>query len=1312
MKKAKNYFVLFYLSVISSVGQVTFQFEQVTPSSGLSSNRVFMTIEDALGFIWIATDRGIDRFDGNQIKNYSLDRIEEIRRLNFVELFLAIDAKGKIWALSNGGILQYFDEDQDAFVYYDQLGSGESGSLYVSTFYIDHEDRFLIGTFNGVTAYHIGDKRSEALAVVSGTVASITQDTRHTYYIGSREGIFLFDEHLNFIKNLRSETSEEWPVSRRIDALYLQESEDRLWIGTSENGLYYWNLRHSDLEKAPNQLGEVNVPIRSITPIDGGKLLIGSDGAGVFQLDAVEMKVNASYILDADDPNSISSNSIYHIFENSQGVIFISSYRGGLNVVNPFKQNFRLLSHQPGQANSLQNNVILSILESANGVISFGTDQGISQWTKSTNQWRHFKVSRKAEDLRSPVVLAQDIDQNGTHWAASFNYSLSQKPATEDRFQVADMRDKSLSELRIKSLLAHSGGKLLFGSTSNGLWAVSEEGIRQYNIREPLVLAEYSPTKALIGNRNGLSMLDLTYDEVRPIDEAFLDDTLTNKVVVTLLIDNQQRVWAGTTDNGIFRIDFVKNEVAHFTTANGLPTNAIFSIIQDNDGQVWAATGYGISRIKGNEIENFYKSDGVPEIDFNRNAGQLDAEGLIYFGTNQGAIYFDPKEINYSKADKKLILTEFFLNHKRMNVSKDSPLSGTLNRTEKISLRHSQNSFEIAFTSVDFVKTGQAGYRWKLDGFDADWITTSNSQRASYTNLDAGQYIFRLQMVDPTGRQLAQERDIRIVIKPPFWQTTPAYFIYVILGLAFLTGVIYFNKLRLESRHAENQLHLLMEMAHEIKTPLTLIKAPLTDIISNNKVDEPIKESLGVALSSADKLHKQMMQFLDFRRIGARKESLNLQTLDLIELLNEKMYAFKVLADRKAIDVQLETPLDKFFIQNDLKILDKIISNLLSNAIKYTMNRGQVKLILTTTERSWELAVKDTGIGIPKSDQKKIFKLFYRTDAARNSGSTGSGVGLILAKDLAKTLGGDLILASSTPKGSIFKVFMPLLESTYSQATLSTPLNEEVPSEEAASDNTKLKILLVEDDPDLRQYEKSRLSVDFSVSTASNGHEALEYMKSALPDLVISDIGMPKMNGRQLCMNIKENPRTSHIPVILLTGMSEKEHVIQGLESGADDYIVKPFDFDLLVTKVENLLSTRKALKEKFINQSDEIVEWEAISNELDQEFIQEATRLVEENLSDAELSVNFLCEAMAMSRTTFYHKLKSLIDMSPADFIRTIRLKEAKKLLHNPSYNISEVAYGTGFMDAKYFATVFKKYYGQSPSSYVAEISHKSTKS
>ena len=1302
-----SYISIFALFLIfnSSFAQNT-NFQKIGLKEGLSSSKVFTTIEDDLGFLWIATYAGVDRYDGVNFKHYTLPDFENIRKARFYRFYLKKDKKNQIWLLVSNGSLYKYSKNQDEFLLFHRIKNKLGNPLISNNLHIDHNGKFWIGCGTGVYVFYTQSLKTELYSGLTGSAYSVIQDNKNNFYIAGGKGIFVLNENYELVHNLLdvSPTQDIGINQGRIRSLFVDEKHNRLWMGTDKRGLCAFNLLDFKFILPAGLENHIGLNIRAIKQYSPESLIVGIDGVGLYILDLNELVPIDKFSFKQDAPNSLSSNSIFDIYQNKDGIFFISTFRGGLNAYNPHQLNIQAMSQIPGVINSLENNNILSICEVSDEVIGFGTAKGVSLWNKSNNSWEHLSEVANKSNILSSFVHAIAVDNEQNIWSSSYTDYITRYNLTNNgQYVISDQIPSGYNSGEIQSINPMNGNLIYFANRANGVmsYSLSNGTTQLFPIVDISVIAPLSDEKLALGGSNGLRILDV---QTAKIDEPeFINSSkLSNQIINSLFIDAEMQLWVGTADAGVFVVNFKKNTIEQISNTNGLPSNFIFSIVEA-DSYMWVSTNKGISRIdKERSIYTLFESDGLISTDFNKNATIRASDGKLYFGTNKGVIYFDPNNIKPVNSQKSLVLTDFYIDHKLTLAGNDSPLKQTINSTKNIELKYSQNSFAIGFSTIDFIHPGIGTIEWKLEGFDSDWISYNKTDRINYTNLSPGTYVLKLRIVNEKAELLTEEKQIEFVVNPPFWRNFWAYLFYSIALVLVIIAIFYFGKLRIESKHSEERLHFLMNMAHDIKTPLTLIKAPLQDLLKNESYNSNIKENLEIALRNAEKLQKKMIQFLDFRKIKVQRKSLLTETIDMLLFFQEKKIAYKVLCKRKNIKLTFNADVSEFYIRNDRKIIDVVVSNLISNAIKYTKENGKISINMLVKDKICEIAVSDTGIGIPKSQRKKIFNLFYRTPEAVESGITGSGVGLVLASDLAEKINGKVKLTGSSKKGSTFKFSFP-----YELASTTIDSEKELIDqnfdEVTSAEGNKTKLLLVEDDEDLRKYSKSKLQKKYHVITASNGKSALEKVNENMPDIVVTDISMPKMNGRQLCMNLKSNIDTCHIPVILLTGLTSKENVIQGLESGADEYIVKPVEFDLLTTKIDTLLENRQILKRKFL-QLDEDENFE-LSNEMDISFLDEITKYIEDNISDPELSVHDLYEIIGMSRTPFYHKLKSLVDLSPSDYIRSIRLKRAWALLKSKNNNISEVAYSVGFSNPKYFSTCFKKHFGQSPSAFVAEI-------
>lgn len=1286
MKKHYILVLLFIYILPLRAENVFFQYYSI--NEGLSSNLVFGFAEDSNGLIWLATSEGIDKFDGLNFKHYDLPQMNLNGLVDYMRFYIKADSKGNIFVTTRTGLIYKYDNLADQFQIICKLPNSENPN--VRALYIDHKDNLLI--VGGTAVWHVETENNQLRELSRDRdIFFIDQDDDNRYYWCGRNGIQVFDPEFGDVENLYKIDRNNDPNSK-ISMIHIDEKTQCLWGVSDDEGIFKIDLVTNKLTFPKQFAVYKNTLVRSIIRFSENEIVFGIDGVGLVVWNELTQTISNEIIYQNGEKGTLSSNAVYEIFENRDGVFFIGTYRGGMNVYNPNRINFGYLNSKLYNKNSLINNVVLSIQELSPAKIAFGTYEGISLYDKKTNRWQQLEHD---EEKMSEVILSLTQDNEQNIWAASFTNSLMLFEEKSNKYpRYIEFKD-SLA-IKPTHVCVDNQGKL---------WLIDYAGLYQYfpkknrlerypTTKTALSLVNLSDDLLAVGTENGLLFFNKSTSSFQSFD--FLKNVnLSMPLVKAIKTDSQNRLWAVTKTAGLFVIDFSNKSVRNITVKDGLAVNHIFGIaIGKND--IWVSTSKGISKINDNfDIENYSASDGISSIDFNYNAALYDSTGTLYFGTNEGVITLRPSKKAKKRSSKNIVFSQFMLNHKRIFPGENSPLKKVPNLIENIELNHNQNSFSLGFESVDFITPESGLYQWKLAGLNEDWMLSDKLQNISYTNLDYGDYTFMVRALDEQEKVISNEKILNINIAKPWWLSNWATGLYVILILVFVIGVNYLLSLRANSKTIAERLKFMINLAHEIKTPLLLIKAPLNDLMSSEKTTGIARKNINIALSSAERLHNQIIEFLDMGNLSKIENTLELKHTDFIQLINEKITVFRVIAEKKNIKLSAKFSQPEFYIMTDKRLMDKILNNLISNALKYTNEGGTVLLDLQIRDGYCKIFVSDNGIGILRSEQKNIFKPFYRTKRAKEHGATGNGMGLIVVVNLAKLVNGKLKLVESSEAGTTFEFKFPYKISNQEDIAI-----EEREEEQSDIDKAP-KLLLVEDDKDLLDFSISKLEQHFQVITASNGIEALEKCETQLPEIVVSDVVMPSMNGFQLCMKLKSDIKTSHIPLILFTGLDGKDEIFEGLEAGADDYIVKPFEFDILIKKIDALLKNRQILKKRFLYHSDKN-EDVGFASKLDDKWIAEVNQFVEQHIEDVNLSPKVLYERFGMSRSTFYHKSKSLVDLSPLELIRTIRLKKAKTMLGTTDLDISQVAYKLGFNDPKYFSTVFKRYFGQSPSSFI----------
>ena len=817
-----------------------------------------------------------------------------------------------------------------------------------------------------------------------------------------------------------------------------------------------------------------------------------------------------------------------------------------------------------------------------------------------------------------------------------------------------------------------------------------------------------------------------------------------------MVYQNSRHVWIGTDGGGLYDYDLTTNKLRNYTTQESLPSNTVYGLIKGKNGKLWLSTDKGLAFISHGKVVNLNFFKGLERV-YNRMSVACTSDGRMLFGSNDGVVALAPmfaKGLNYAAPLRiHRVEVEGVERTDQWNESIFEMLQdGTLR------LHHHENTLIVSFESINYQYQHDIQYQYYLEGYDRDWSKLSSYQLARFVNLPSGNYVLYVKAVcRSNGRELGAT-SLKISIAQPWWNTWWAWIVY----LCILTAILYFAwqyyKERLQRKYYDEKINFFVNTAHNIRTPLSLVLAPLVDLSKDSHLSEKSRVFLDMAQRNGNKLLKMVTELLDFQKVEQSAELVRLQDVELPMFLRLQVEKFIVAAQEKHIHLSLEA-CPQHLVHTDVKMMDLILENLLSNAIKYTPEGGKVTLSASIEGKTAQILVSDTGIGIPKAEIKNIFKSFFRASNAVNSQEMGSGLGLMLTRQLVEKLGGKLTFVSEEGKGTTFHVVLPLgnsvasstqpVEEAQNVETISSN-HQDVHDEEmksvASSDDqnsevSKDTLLFVDDNEDLRQYICMTFSDTYRVVDVESGDAALKYLEEGGEcDIVVSDVMMPGMQGDVLCQRIKENKDTSWLPVILLTAKAGRNFMIEGLGLGADDYIAKPFDAAILASKIDSMLKNRRRLSQYYmersltlvrgevsaksnsskqvmdLNAADEPIETiqasyekeeQAILNPQDQAFVEKATRLVLDNLSDTDFTIDRLCQEMAMSRTLFYGKLKTLTGQGPQDFMRLIRLEQAAMFLKQGD-SVLDVSVKAGFVNVKYFSTVFKKYFGVSPSKYL----------
>ena len=1326
------------------VNSHSFTYQYLTTKEGLSNQRVFSILEDKKGFIWISTRSGVDCFNGRTVKHYNLFGEDIIVDGAGRMIYLTKDLHETLWAYTSAGKVFKYDPISDAFTLEIDVAELTESGILLNDLFIDSSDRFWFGLKNGLFRYAHSSGNIENILKGKCINSIHFSPANEVLYIATTEGLYERNPQ-------NGEITSTLPVFY-VQSVFYDSATSLLWIGTFNSGIKVRDTRTENYlsNEALNQLP--HLPYRSVIIYDEQTLLLGIDGAGVCAVTR-DAKTSWSFLnANQEEEGELKGNGIYALCKDSSSNLWIGSYTGGVACANPKRYFFELTRHEYKNPQSLTNNHVNAILEDNEGDLWYATNQGISVHLTKSGNWKHF--------LKENVFLTLCNDGDGNVWTGGYGtgvYCLNKH--TGIRRHLTTDQSGTLTTNYIYSILKDENNKdLWLGGMYGNLvrytpsQAGKAEEFTSYDITLINSITQVNKDTLALATANGLYLLDKQTGNFRQYFTSPSNaDTRSNSFIYSMYFPAPDKVWFGTDGGGINLLDLKTGKAVTYSTADGLPSNYVYSILPDNKGHLWLSTDKGLAYITPSptpEITNIGFLDGLAN-EFNFMSYTRLRNGDFVYGSTNGAVRFNPENFTRPLYEAPLHFTSFEVPQKSREKTEEKKIqfNRMLNEGKTIRLKYNENSFLISFISVSYQYQQDIQYSYQLKGFEQNWSAPTKELGIRYTNIPPGDYTFHVKSMSKNGGRQLDEQTIRIHIAQPYWNTTLAWLIYIILlaGITYFVWRFFANKM--EKKHFSEKIQFFINTAHDIRTPVTLIMAPLGDLSKEEGLSKEGKRYLQIARKNTEKLYNLIAQLLDFQKIDTTHLTLQVAEYDLKSYLQEKVLSFQTLCESKQIRMQLLLPDSPVSLWMDKDKTDKIFDNLFSNAVKYTPAGGEITVKVEQNDKKITIAVKDNGIGIPRKAQRYIFSNFYRAENAVNSKETGSGIGLLLTRRLMKLHKGHISFSSNEGEGSTFlltfrkgnrhlaKYIVPArIDTSIISATepvteviepsdllsdvpdlSDTDLSDTDTNNAPQTDKSKERIMIVEDNDELRFYLKKTFAPIYSVIDKPDGESALEYLKDKSVELIISDVMMPGIQGDELCRRIKSDFATSHIPVILLTAKTEKDAILEGLESGADDYLTKPFDTEILKTKIKGVLQNRKIMREYFLSHSLSPVPAAATPNEekenaecaasllspMDKEFLERCTRLVTENLANPDFTINQLCREVALSRTLFYEKLKALTGQAPTEFIKLLRMTEAANLLKQ-QIPVQEVALLVGFTDAKYFSTAFKKHYGVSPSKFL----------
>ncbi|MDN5285209.1 MAG: Signal transduction histidine kinase [Mucilaginibacter sp.] len=1362
------YVIIFFTSkaVLAQNGQ--YQFSNLDINKGLSHNQVNCIYKDKRGFMWFGTMSGLNKYDGYTFKIFKHDSHNPNSLTDDCIVNISEGPNGKLWieTPNNFNIYDPLTEQFDHNIAFaaQSLHIPATGLTFIKK---DSKGNYwFLFNNDGVYKYDSFSHKTQHFShtlkglLYSNNLANIDEDKYGNMWFVYQDGVLekfsTVQQKVIFHSDLLSKATAaaHYTYSLTVD------QDDDLWLFAkgSALGAYYFNptknvFGHLDKTVVKGKLN-TNI-INNITQDDKGIIWIATDHGGINLLNKKDFTVK--YLVNReDDAKSIAQNS-GSVYKDNLGIMWFGTFKHGISYYHENIIKFPVYRHFASDPNSLSYEDVDIFAEDKAGNLWVGTNGGgLIYFNRKTGKYTSYKHdAQNTNSLSNDVVISLCIDHENKLWIGTYFGGLDcfdGKKFTHYKHNEKD--NSSISDDRVWVVLEDSSNRLWVGTFAGGLNLLNPatkvfthyKPSQSNSVRASYISSIYQDKDKNIwlGGYSGVDVLlkkngrfiHYAHDDKNP-------NSLLMNNVISIIQDSRGLMWISTLE-GLNIFDPLRHKFSVLLKENGLPDNLVLNILEDNSHAMWLSTPKGLCNItltpfSGGyhyQFKNFDETDGLQAREFNENAALKTKKGELIFGGAKGFNLFLPQNINYSTDKPVLALTDFQMFNKSLNpgeaVNGHIILSRSITETSELVLKYDENAFSIAFADLNFFNPGKIDLEYKLDGFDKAWIKSdSKIRKATYTNIDPGNYTFKVRAINDRGDLNATTLTLAIKIQPPFWKTKLAYLLYVFL---FLTILFYIRrrgikkieaKFALERERQEAQrmheldlmkIEFFTNISHEFRTPISLILAPVEHMMKEVD-DKNTQRKLQMIYQNSKRLLNMINQLLDFSKISVQKLKLNLKEADIIKNIRDTCNQFITLADKKQVKFTFECQADACMMFFDDDKIERILFNLVSNALKFTPEQGSVKItvkLLASNTKDMillEMQVKDSGIGISSEKHDKIFERFFQGDIPVSMINQGSGIGLAITKEFVYLMGGVILVESEPGKGSCFTVRLPLKiskelnneETDLQQESLQLARSEPLYHEKR---DKKITILIVEDNPEFRAYLKDDLSQCYHVVEAINGKDGWQKALALHPNLILSDINMPEINGIDFCKKIRSDKRTEHIPFILLTAFTAEEQELTGLGTGANDYMTKPFNFKVLHFKIKNLLRHQQSIKETYQKQI------EAKPSEVniegpDTRFMRKVLAIIEKNISNTGFSVEMLSNEVNMSRVALYKKIFSLSGKTPIEFIRSVRLKRAVQLLRMNQFTIAEIAYQVGYNDPKYFAKAFKSEFSVLPSHYLSEVSN-----
>ncbi|SHL97520.1 Two component regulator propeller [Mucilaginibacter sp. OK098] len=1311
-----------------------------TTHDGLLSENITVALKDKQGYMWVGTDNGLCKFDGYTFKYFiNIPGDSSTISSNFINA-LAEDKDGRIWVGTMDG-LNVLDPVTEKFqrFYHSENRKGTISNNKIFSIFCDRQGSVWTGTDDGFNQFVKSNRTfivykpdvRNPFAIKGKSVNAIIEDADNNLWLGNWSGgLIKFDKLKKHFFNYPQVQLPHEKNPNDIWTLCYDHKRHCIWVGTYWVGLFCFDLSnlHYTTYQSPNNQ---NKAAFSIGELNDAYLIVGSNAGFYF----VNKDNNIWTKID-----EISSTADGYVYNDKAGIVWLCGKEGLTKLdFTQYKFHFSPLSIKPNDVKSM-------LLKGS--VLWLGTNNGLYQHDLQTKTTKIFTHTHSPFSLASNQISKLYLDNEGALWMA-----------TENGFDKFDAKTNTFSHHFHHSALGNLYNEDVFRDilevNPHEYWLATDAGLKIYNDEKKQFTHYYNDEKnpnsiasnhiySLLKDKNGDVWIGTDgngVDRFDPKTQIFhhytfndkKNGSLSSNIIKCLFEDSNKNIWICTAD-GLNKYVFQTDTFVVYSRKDGFANNVFNNLVEDSNGILWVNTTTGLSKFDPRtlSVTNFDEGDGV----FSHSLIYRTTNDQIYLGGNSGIVFFDPKKIKLNKKTPEIYFVDFQVFNKSVQPGPNSPINKVINRADTVTLDYGQSVFSIEFVALNYTHSEKNLYEYMLEGFDKKWIFGGRQRRVTYTNLNPGIYVFKVIGSNNDGVWNKHPKSLTIIITPPWYLTWWAYTIYAIVVAGLIYAYLRYKdrqaklKYEIQIAHFESEQEkelskkkssFFTNISHEFRTPLTLIINPIKDLLYGDK-KEADTPTLTIVYRNARRLLGLVDQLLLFKTAESESGELRWSNLNIIDLCKEVYLCFTHEAKRKNILFEFVSSSDYLNIFADREKIEIVLFNLLSNAIKFTPERGVIRIITEESEESVSVKIQDSGFGIPIEVGEKLFDRFYQVADASGNSNGGFGIGLYLVKTFVERHGGSIDYISEFGKGTTFTITLrkgrshlkdqiilehpsassvflkELIDSEISANTLVATAND--PSDEQIAVDFK-SLLIIDDNEDMREYIRQLFKLEYNVLDAGSGEEGLKILNEQWPDIVICDVMMNGLTGIEVCSAIKENITTAHIPVILLTASASTEIKLKGIEGGADDYIGKPFDKNILKARVHGLLKSKNTLQQYFYNEITLNNNPHKVSIEY-KVFLESCIRIIERHLTDPNFNLQMLASELNLSYSSICKKIKMISGQSANNFIRAIRLRKAAQLFVHSDLNILETADAVGIKDIKYFREQFKKLFDLNPSEYI----------